>query len=93
MRDFCFDPVLSFFLAEDNDLVIPEVPSNEAMMDPIVAFEEEPMDSGVVTEPSPSMISFFFFSFFIFLCSHLLTYLLFSCQPTCHMISMILNHP
>ena len=74
MRYFCFDPLLSFFLAEDDDLMTPELPADESVTDLIAASEEEPRDSGVVLEPSPGMI---FFSFFVFLYCHLLTYFCF----------------
>ena len=50
-------------MAEDDDLVMPEVPANEAVMDPVVALEEEPRDSGVDPESSPSMISLPFLPF------------------------------
>ena len=65
MRDFCFDPLLSFFIAKDDDLMTPEVPADEVVMDPIAALEEEPRDSGVVPESSHGMI-FFAFSPFCF---------------------------
>ncbi|XXG59609.1 hypothetical protein AAC387_Pa04g1662 [Persea americana] len=48
---------------EDDDFVMPEVPANEAVMDPVMAFEEEPTDSGVDLEASPSMISLPFLPF------------------------------
>ena len=67
MRDFCFDLLLSFFLAEDDDLVMPEIPADEAVMDLVVAFEEEPRDSGVDPGSSPGMISLpLFFTFLFF---------------------------
>lgn len=42
---------------------MPEVLADEAVTDPIVAFEEEPRDSEVDPESPPGMISFFFFFF------------------------------
>ena len=39
MRDFCFDPLLFFFIAEDDDLVAPEVPADEEVTDPVVEAE------------------------------------------------------
>ena len=43
--------------------MIPEVLANEAVTDPIVAFEEGPRDSGVDPESSPGMISLPFLPF------------------------------
>ncbi|KAJ8649209.1 hypothetical protein MRB53_002232 [Persea americana] len=40
--------------SDDDDLVMPEVLVNEVVTDPVVAFEEEPRDSGVDPESSPS---------------------------------------
>ena len=55
--------------AVDDDLLIPEVPADEAMTDPIEASEEEPRDFGVVPEPSHGMISFAFPPFlYAFIC-------------------------
>ena len=48
-------------MAEDYGLVMPEVPADEAVMDPIVASEEEPRDSEVDPESPPGMIFFLFF--------------------------------
>ena len=53
-----------------------EVPADETVMDPIVASEEEPRDSEVAPESPPGMTSFFF-SLFVFLYCHLLTYIYF----------------
>eukprot|EP00268_Persea_americana_P034028 TRINITY_DN33666_c1_g1_i1.p1 TRINITY_DN33666_c1_g1~~TRINITY_DN33666_c1_g1_i1.p1 ORF type:complete len:145 (-),score=58.76 TRINITY_DN33666_c1_g1_i1:51-428(-) len=39
---------------EDDDLVMPEVPANEVVTDPVVVFEEEPRDFGVDPESSPA---------------------------------------
>ena len=55
--------------------MMPEVPADEAVMDPIVASEEEPRDSEVDPKSPPSMTSFFLF---IFLYRHLLTYIFFA---------------
>ena len=43
--------------------MMPEVPTDEAVTDPIVASEEEPRDSEVDPESPPGMI-FFLLSFF-----------------------------
>ena len=52
---------------------MPEVPTDEAVTDPIVASEEEPKDSEIDPESPPGVI---FFSFsFSFLYRHLLTYI------------------
>ena len=45
--------------------MMPEVPTDEAVTDPIVASEEEPRDSEVDPESPPGMI--FSFVFFLFL--------------------------
>jgi len=50
-------------LAEDDDLMMPEVLADEEVTDPVVAFEEEPRDSGVDPESSPGMISLPFLPF------------------------------
>ena len=92
MRDFCFDPPLSFFLAEDNDLVTPEVPADEAVTDPVVASEEGQRDSGVDPGSSPGMISNAF-SPFLFSLLPLANIFLFSCQLTCQRILTTLSHP
>ena len=55
--------------------MMPEVPTDEAVTDPIVASEEEPRDSEVDPESPPGMTSFFFFFSFFFLYRHLLTYI------------------
>ena len=52
--------------------MMPEVPTDEAVTDPIVAFEEEPRDSEVDPESPPGMTSFFSS---LFLYRHLLTYM------------------
>ena len=52
-------------MAEDDDLMMPEVPADEAVTDPVMASEEEPRDSEVDPESPPGMIFFFFF-FFVF---------------------------
>mgnify|MGYP001762910281 CR=1 FL=1 len=57
-------------MAEDDGLMMPEVPADEAVTDPIVASEEEPRDSEVDPESPPGMIFFFFFFY-----RHLLTYI------------------
>ena len=49
---------------------MPEVPADEAVMDPIVASEEEPRDSEVDPESPPGMTFFFY--------RHLLTYIFFA---------------
>ena len=54
--------------------MMPEVPTDEAVTDPIVASEEEPRDSEVDPESPPGMTSFLLFFFFVFLYRHLLTY-------------------
>ncbi|KAJ8635653.1 hypothetical protein MRB53_009920 [Persea americana] len=43
----------SVVVAEDDDLMMPEVPADKAMMDPIVASEEEPRDSEVDPKSPP----------------------------------------
>jgi len=48
--------------------MMPEVPTDEAVTDPIVASEEEPRDSEVDPESPPGMISFFFLFFFTATC-------------------------
>ena len=50
-------------MAEDDGSMMPKVPTDEAVTDPIVASEEEPRDSEVDPESPPSMTSFFLFSF------------------------------
>ena len=50
-------------MAEDDDLVMPEVLANEAVTDLVVAFEEELRDSGVDPKSSPGMISLPFLPF------------------------------
>jgi len=50
--------------------MMPEVPADEAVTDPIVASEEEPRDSEVDPESPPGMTSFFSS---LFLYRHLLT--------------------
>ena len=50
-------------MAEDDDLVLPEVPADKVVTDPVVAFEEEPRDSRVDPESSPGMISLPFLPF------------------------------
>ena len=52
-----------FFLAEEEDLAMPEVPADEAVADPVVAPEEEPRDFGVIPESPNGMTSFDFFFF------------------------------
>ena len=42
--------------------MMPEVPTDEAVTDPIVASEEEPRDYEVDPESPPGMIFFFFFT-------------------------------
>lgn len=64
LRDFCLDPLLSFLFAEDDDLVMPEAPADEATTDPNTTFEEEPRDSGVDPESSPGTTSLLPPSFF-----------------------------
>lgn len=49
--------------------MMPEVPTDEAVTDPIVASEEEPRDSEIDPESPPGVILFFFFY------RHLLTYI------------------
>ena len=73
--------------------MMPEVSADEAVTDPVVAFDEEPRDSGVDPESSPGMISLPFLPFFVFLCCHSLTHSWFPCQLTCHKILTTLNHP
>ena len=60
-----------FLLAEDDGLMMLDVPADEAVTDPIVASEEEPRDSKVDPESPPGMASFFLF---VFLYHPLLTY-------------------
>ena len=59
-------------MVEDDGLMMPEVPADEVVTDPIAASEEEPRDSEVDPESPPGMICFFFFLFFY---RHLLTYI------------------
>lgn len=67
--------------------MMPEVPTNEAVTDPIMASEEEPRDSEVDPESPPGMT-------FFFLYRHLLTYIyIFLCQLTCQRIPTTLSHP
>ena len=40
-ESFCFDLLPSFFSAEDDGLMMPEVPADEAVTDPIMASEEK----------------------------------------------------
>ena len=74
--------------------MMPEVPTDEAVTDPIVASEEEPRDSEVDPESPPGMI-FFSSSLCFFLYLHLLTYIyiLIFCQLTCQRIPTTLSHP
>ena len=46
--------------------MMPEVPADEAVTDPIMAFEEEPRDSEVDPESPPGMTSFLLFFSFCF---------------------------
>ena len=78
----CFDPLLSFFLAEDDDLMMPEIPAGKAVTDPIVASEEAPRDSVVVPESSYGMI-FFAFSPFCF----------FSLPPLADIFCFLVSYP
>ena len=55
-------------MAEDDGLMMPEVPTDEAVTDPIVASEEEPRDSEVDPESPPGMTSFLLFFFFSLFC-------------------------
>ena len=65
-------------MAEDDGLMMPEVPTDEAVTDPIVASEEEPRDSEIDPESPPGVIfSLFLFSLFFFY-RHLLTYIFFA---------------
>ena len=65
-------------MAEDDGLMMPEVPTDEVVTDPIVASEEEPRDSEVDPESPPGMVFFSFSLFFFFLYRHLLTYIYFA---------------
>ena len=83
-----------FLLLEDDNLVIPEVPTNEAVTDLVVAFEEEPRDSGVDPESSPGMISLPFFLTFLFFFAATCWYtFLFFCQLTGQRILTTSSHP
>ena len=53
------------FLAEDDDLAMPEVPVDEVTTDPAVAPEEEPRDSEMLPESPIGITSFDFFFFFV----------------------------
>ena len=58
-------------MAKDDGLMMPGVPADEAVTDPIVASEEEPRDSEVDPESPPGMtsfLSFFFLFFFTAIC-------------------------
>jgi hypothetical protein len=57
LRDFSLDPLLSFLFAEDDDLVMPKAPADEAATDPATTSEEEPRDSRVDPESSPGTTS------------------------------------
>ena len=70
--------------------MMPEVPTDEAVTDPIVASEEEPRDSEVDPESPPGMI---FFLLFFFFHRRLLTYIYIFCQLTCQRIPTTLSHP
>ena len=48
--------------------MMPEVPTDEAVMDPIVASEEELRDSEVHPESPLGVTSFFFLFFFTAIC-------------------------
>ena len=61
-------------MAEDDDLVMPEVPADAAVTDPVAASVEEPRDSGVDPDSSPGITSFLFLYFASFFCCHLLTF-------------------
>ena len=71
---------------------MPEVPTDEAVTDPIVASEEEPRDSEVDSKSPPGMTSFLFF-FFVFVYRRLLTCIFVSCRLTCQKIPTTLSHP
>ena len=58
-------------MAEDDDLMMPEVSADEGVTDPNAASEEEPRDSEIDQESPPGMTSFFSS---LFLYRHLLTY-------------------
>ena len=47
-------------MAEDDGLMMPEVPTDEAVTDPIVASEEEPRDSEIDPESPPGVILFIY---------------------------------
>ena len=55
-----------FLLAEDDDLMMPKVPADEAVTDPIAASEEKPRDSEVDPESPPGMTSFLLFFSLLF---------------------------
>ena len=57
-----------FLLVEDDGLMMPEVPTDKAVTDPIVASEEEPRDSEVDPVSPPGMIFSSLFFFFIATC-------------------------
>ena len=65
-ESFCFDLLLSFFWQKMMVLMIPEVRTDEAVTDLIVASEEEPRDSEVDPESPPGMTSLLLFFFFFF---------------------------
>ena len=65
--------------------MMPEVPADEAVTDPIVASEEEPRDSEVDPESPPGMI---FFSL-----PPLADIYIYFCQLTCQRIPTTLSHP
>ena len=91
MRAFVL--IYCFLLAEDDGLMMPEVPTDEAVTDPIVASEEQFRDSEVDPESPPGMIFFSSSSFFLY--RHLLTYIYIYifCQLTCQRIPTTLSHP
>ena len=69
--------------------MMPEVPTDEAVTDPIVASEEEPRDSEVDPESPPGMT---FFLFSLPPLADIYIYI-FLCQLTCQRIPTTLSHP
>ena len=74
--------------------MMPEVPTDEAVTDPIVASEEEPRDSEVDPKSPPGMIILFLLLLFFSLPPLADIYIyIFFCQLTCQRIPTTLSHP
>ena len=71
--------------------MMPEVPADEAVTDPIVASEEEPRDSEVDPKSPPGMIILFLLLLFFSLPPLADIYIFY--QLTCQRILTTLSHP